>query len=79
MDDKSALLNQLRIDRSDEPEPDGRGWLRWLILGLLVLAGIGIALLLFGKPSGIPVKVANARAVGGSGAAAGGSLLDAAG
>ena len=29
MDDKSALLNQLRIDRRSAPVPSGKGWI-WL-------------------------------------------------
>ncbi|GAC1627752.1 MAG: efflux RND transporter periplasmic adaptor subunit [Nevskia sp.] len=79
MDDKSALLHQLRIDRSEEPGPGRRGWLRWLIVAVVLIAGAGAALATFGKPDGVPVKRVAARAVGGSGAAAGGSLLDAAG
>ncbi len=79
MDDKSALLNQLRIDRSAEPDRDepGRGWLKWLLLAtvllLLIAAGLWFAL----KPSGIPVKVIAATAT--SSSAGPGSLLDASG
>lgn len=79
MDDKSALLSQLRIDRSEEPESGGRGWLRWLIVVVLAVAAAGAAFAWFGRDQGVPVKVVTARAVGGTGAAAGGSLLDAAG
>ena len=79
MDDKSALLNQLRIDRSESPESGGRGGLKWVIgiLLLLVLAGGAAALLM--TPGGVPVRIVKAVAVGGSGPAGGGSLLDAAG
>ena len=79
MDDKSALLNQLRIDRSESPESGGRGGLKGVIgiLLLLVLAGGAAALLM--TPGGVPVRIVKAVAVGGSGPAGGGSLLDAAG
>lgn len=79
MDDKSALLSQLRIDRSEEPESGGRGGLRALIAAVLLLAAAAGAYAVFGRHPGVPVKAVTARAVGGTGAAAGGSLLDAAG
>lgn len=81
MNDKSALLNQLRIDRNAAPPPPDRGWLKWLGLGLLalLLAGGG-AWLWLGHDSGVPVKAALAQEIRGAGpAAAGGSLLDASG
>jgi len=79
MDDKAALLNQLRIDRSDEPEPSRGGWLRWLIVLVVLLALGAAAFLFFGKPSGVPVKVVGAKATGGGATGSAGSLLDAAG
>ncbi len=79
MDDKAALLNQLRIDRSDEPESGGRPWLKWLLVLVLLIALAAGAYAWFAPPPGVPVTVVTARAIAGSGAAAGGSLLDAAG
>ncbi len=81
MNDKSALLNQLRIDRSSAPPPAERNWTRWLALGivlLLIAAGAGWWL---SRPVAIPVKVATAQALQGSGPgiSAGASLLDASG
>jgi RND family efflux transporter MFP subunit len=81
MDDKSSLLNQLRIDRAAPPQRSGRGWL-WGLVGIAVLlvAGGGAWIVLAGA-SGVPVHAVVARAAAGSGgtAANGGSLLDASG
>ena len=81
MNDKAALLNQLRIDRSAAPPPPDRGWLKWAALAALVLLVLGAIGYLLSRPSGVPVKVAMAQAIRatGGGASAGGSLLDASG
>ncbi len=79
MDDKSALLDQLRIDRSNEPEDSGRGGKKWWIAVVLLLVGAGVAWFVFGKPAGLPVTVATAKAAATNGSAGGSSLLDAAG
>jgi RND family efflux transporter MFP subunit len=79
MDDKSALLNQLRIDRGPQGASSSRGRL-WLVAGgvLLVLAA-GAATWFWTRPSGIPIHVAEAQATAGVGAAGAGSILDASG
>lgn len=79
MDDRAALLNQLRIDRSKEdPDDSARPWLKWLI-GLVVIVSLGIGTwITLAPPPGPSVTVAVARPAA-SGGAAGGSLLDAAG
>ena len=82
MNDKSALLNQLRIDRSSAPPPADRGWLKWLALAIVVLLLAALAAWWLSRPSGVPVKLATAQALkgaAGSGTAAGASLLDASG
>jgi RND family efflux transporter MFP subunit len=81
MNDKSALLNQLRIDRNAAPPPPDRGWLKWLGLAVLALLLGGIAWLWLGRDSGVPVRAAAAQEIraAGAGSAAGGSLLDASG
>ena len=82
MNDKSALLNQLRIDRSTAPPPADRGWLKWLALAIVVLLLAALAAWWLSRPSGVPVKLATAQALkgaAGSGTAAGASLLDASG
>ncbi len=81
MNDKSALLNQLRIDRSSAPPPADRGWLKWLALGIVLLLVAGLAGWWLSRPSGVPVKVVTAQALQGSGPvpSAGASLLDASG
>lgn len=78
MNDKSSLLNQLKIDR-DTPTPKGTRRLLWVAGGLaivLIMATVGGIL---SCPSGIPVHAAVARAAGGSNASGAGSLLDASG
>jgi RND family efflux transporter MFP subunit len=82
MDDKSALLHQLRIDRGGEPVrgSGGGGLGKWVIAGLVLLALAAGAAFFLLKPSGVPVRVVVAKAAAsGAGAAAGTSLLDASG
>src|SRR5580692_3820039 len=78
--DKSALLNQLRIDRSEPPDSAG-GHAKWWAAGIAVaiVAASGIWYLL--RPTGVIVKAAVAQPArsGGSAANAGASLLDASG
>jgi RND family efflux transporter MFP subunit len=76
MDDKSALLGQLRIDRNDHPAGAGHGRL-WLAgAGALLIAGA--ALWFWLRPAGMPIRVAVAQAVTQENAAAA-SILDASG
>jgi RND family efflux transporter MFP subunit len=80
MGDKSSLLEQLRIDRTQPPKPVGgvRRW--WPILPVAVLALMFGAWFVFAGSSGVPVTVAIAQSVvSGSSESAGGSLLDASG
>jgi RND family efflux transporter MFP subunit len=81
MDDKSALLSQLRIDRGSEPASPGRS--RWLLAGAVVatLAAVAAALWYSLAPKGVPVQVAVAQPVAANGTAgdAGASILDASG
>jgi RND family efflux transporter MFP subunit len=77
--DKSSLLNQLKIDRSNDTEDEG-GSRRMLWIGAVIAAAvIGGAIFWFTRPTGIPVKVAVAREVAGSGPSRGASTLDASG
>ena len=78
MDDQSALLNQLRIDRGSESAPSGRAWI-WVTAALVILAAAGGAVWMWARPTGVPVQVVAARAIAGDGAAAAGSILDASG
>jgi RND family efflux transporter MFP subunit len=76
MNDKGALLGQLKIDRGAAPEKSGA--LKWVILGLLVVAG-AVAAFVFLKPAPpIPIKAA-AAVPAGSAAVSAGSVLDASG
>jgi len=77
--DRAALLNQLRIDRSQTPP--SRGYGKWWATGLavVIVAASGIWYLM--RPTGVTVTTAVAQpaATGGSAASAGASLLDASG
>jgi len=78
--DKSSLLNQLRIDRS-EPPPSQGGYGKWWATGIavIIVAALGIWYLL--RPTGVPVTTAVAQPATNGGAASigGASLLDASG
>jgi len=78
--DKSSLLNQLRIDRSEPPASAG-GHAKWWATGIAVaiVAASGIWYLL--RPTGLMVSTAVAQpaASGGSASIGGASLLDASG
>jgi RND family efflux transporter MFP subunit len=77
MDDKSALLNQLRIDRGSGPAPSGKGRI-WLGAAAVIAGLAALAAWWWTSPGAIPVHVVTARAIAGDGAA-GGSVLDASG
>jgi RND family efflux transporter MFP subunit len=78
MDDKSALLDQLRIDRAAPGESStSRRW--WVAGGALLAAALAAGLWIVLRPSGIPVHLAEAQAVADTGAASAGSILDASG
>lgn len=79
MNDKTSLLNQLRIDRSTvAPRGGGFPW-RWVAAGTGVLIlGIG-GWFALSRPAGIPVHAAVATAAPTSGSTAGASMLDASG
>ena len=77
--DRAALLNQLRIDRSEPPSSDGYG--KWWATGIAVIIIAASAIWYLMRPTGVPITTAVAQAVpsGASGASAGASLLDASG
>jgi RND family efflux transporter MFP subunit len=78
MDEKSALLNQLRIDRGSGPAPSGKGGI-WLVAAAVIAGFAALAAWWWTRPGAIPVHVVMAQAIAGDGAAAGGSVLDASG
>jgi RND family efflux transporter MFP subunit len=77
MDDKSALLQQLRIDRG-AAAPAGRAGI-WLGAAAVIALAAAAAVWWSTRPSALTVHVAEARAIAGEGAAAAGSILDASG
>jgi RND family efflux transporter MFP subunit len=78
MDDKSALLNQLRIERGGAPASAGKGRI-WLGVAVVLVAVAALAAWWWTRPGAVPVHVVAAQAIAGEGAAAAGSILDASG
>ena len=77
--DRAALLNQLRIDRSEPPSSGGHG--RWWATGVAVIIIAASAFWYLTRPTGVPITTVMAQAAAGGtpGASAGPSLLDASG
>jgi RND family efflux transporter MFP subunit len=78
MDEKSALLNQLRIDRGSASAPSAKGRI-WFAVAAALVAVAAIAYWWWRAPAGVPVHVVTAQAIAGGGASAAGSVLDASG
>ena len=85
MDDKNALLNQLRIDRTTDVTDDDVSTRRWILIGvsIVLVAALAIGGWYFTRPSGVAVQAAVAKEVASSsasgGTSAGASMLDASG
>jgi RND family efflux transporter MFP subunit len=77
MDDKSTLINQLKIDRSAEVEPSSR-WPMYVAALVIVLAISGVAAW-FLVPRGLAVGVATAALAPAETAVGPGTILDASG
>ena len=78
MNDKSALLNQLRIDRSSDPTPSRRGR-PWLIAAILLALAAAAGAWFVLRPTATAVRVAVAEPVGDAGAPSATSILDGSG
>jgi RND family efflux transporter MFP subunit len=78
MDDKSALLQQLRIDRGSALVRSGNGRV-WLAAAAVMVAAAALAAWWWTRPGAVRVHVVAAQAIAGGGAAAAGSILDASG
>ena len=79
MEDKSALLNQLRIDRGSSPKVPSTGKLWWAVAAVAVLASIAAFMWWRRGPEPVAVHVVAASASNAGGAARAGSILDASG
>ena len=80
MNDKSALLDQLRLNRGVSADENPHRALWWVVGGAAALAVLGVGgWLLFGRASGVPVRIAVAQESTSGFAASGASLLDASG
>jgi RND family efflux transporter MFP subunit len=77
MDDKAALLQQLRIDRGSAAAPTRMPWIVGGALGLVVLAAL--AWWWWSRPAGVLVRVVTAQAIASGSDAAAASVLDASG
>jgi len=79
MNDKSALLGQLKIDRGTAPASSGGGLLKWGLI-LVVVAGLAAGGLYGWKAlnAGVPIKTATATPLA-TASGGGGSVLDATG
>jgi RND family efflux transporter MFP subunit len=77
MNDKTALLNQLRIERDSAPPPSGKG--RLLAIAAALLAMAAAAAWIWLRPAAIPVHVVAAQATSQGAAAGAASILDASG
>jgi RND family efflux transporter MFP subunit len=78
MDDKSALLNQLRIDRAGAPAPSAARK-RWLAVAAVIVLLAALGFWWATRPSAVPVHVVAPQPIAGDGSAAAGSILDASG
>jgi RND family efflux transporter MFP subunit len=76
LDDKTLLIEQLRIDRPPEDEP--AAWPKWIAIAVVVLAIAAVATWLL-LPRGIPVRVATVEVAPAEAAAGPGTILDASG
>jgi len=77
MDDKAALLQQLRIDRGSAA---ARSRMPWIVGGLLLVAVLAaLGWWWSSAPKAVPVRVVTAQAVAGGSAATAASILDASG
>jgi RND family efflux transporter MFP subunit len=76
LDDKTSLIEQLRIDRPAEDER--AAWPKWVAIAVTVLAIAGTAIWLL-LPRGIPVRAATVEVAPAEAAAGPGTILDASG
>src|SRR5271154_2327176 len=78
MDDKAALLNQLRIDRTEPPRSgSARIWI--IVVGALVVTAAATGGWFWRRSSAVPVRVVGPQPVADAGAASAGSILGASG
>ena len=78
MDDKSALLHQLRIDRGGEQQPSGNKR-PFIVAGIICVLLTAAALWYWMRPGPIPVHIAVAKPMDQAGAPVAASILDATG
>jgi len=78
VDQRSSLLEQLRIERSDESVP-GRRPVVWWSVGAAAVIAAGIATWVFAMPRGVPVKAVTVELAPADVVTAPASILDASG
>ncbi|MEO8467352.1 MAG: efflux RND transporter periplasmic adaptor subunit [Gammaproteobacteria bacterium] len=78
MDQRSSLLDQLKIERSDDTAPRSRKAVWWSV-GIAAVVAAGVGTWVVAMPRGVPVKVASAALAPADVAASPASILDASG
>ena len=76
MDDKTSLIEQLRIDRPAEADP--ATWPKWVAIAVAVVAVAGVAVWFF-LPRGVAVRAATVELAPSEAASGPGTILDASG
>ncbi|MDP8985087.1 MAG: efflux RND transporter periplasmic adaptor subunit [Pseudomonadota bacterium] len=77
MEEKSALLQKLRIDRDPPPTDEGRGMPRWALASALILLALAAGGWFMASRAALPVHTAAAQPISGGPSSA--SVLDATG
>jgi len=78
VDQRSSLLDQLRIERSDDTAPRSRKAVWWSV-GIAAVVAAGVGTWVVAMPRGVPVRIATAEPASADIAAAPASILDASG
>lgn len=79
MDERSSLLNQLQIDREDEPASGGGRAVWWVLAVLVAAAAGGAGWYYYTLPETVTVNIATAEAAPAEVSSERGSILDASG
>jgi len=79
VDDRSSLLDALRIERPEDENLDGRNWLRWLGVTVVIAGAALAAWFQWGTNDAIAVRVVTVEPVAEGVAIGRGSILDASG
>jgi RND family efflux transporter MFP subunit len=79
VDERSSLLGQLRIDRTDRVETGNRRWVWWACSAVALIGAGAVAWFTLAPPPGVPVQIITAELAPTDVALGPGSILDASG